>query len=116
MLAELWHVVVHSRLRADVNGVAGQAAGVELVVRGDRQPRAANFGVEYSIWNTWASESRARVVQHRDRGASDDRELFGKSQDTCARTAGTIDRPNRPLETTAVPENFICKNRERDFE
>ena len=38
-LAELWHVVVHSRLRADLNGVAGQAAGVELVVRGDRTPR-----------------------------------------------------------------------------
>ncbi|KAH8048641.1 Ca2-binding protein [Aureococcus anophagefferens] len=30
-LAELWHCVVHSRLRADLNGVAGQAAGVELV-------------------------------------------------------------------------------------
>ncbi|KAK7239088.1 hypothetical protein SO694_00027156 [Aureococcus anophagefferens] len=38
-LAELWHCVVHSRLRADLNGVAGQAAGVELVVRGDRTPR-----------------------------------------------------------------------------
>ena len=38
-LAEMWHVVVHSRLRADLAGVAGQAAGVELVVRGDRTPR-----------------------------------------------------------------------------
>ena len=38
-LSELWHVVVHSRLRADANGVAGQAVGVELVVRGDRSPR-----------------------------------------------------------------------------
>ncbi|KAJ1461221.1 hypothetical protein M885DRAFT_296349 [Pelagophyceae sp. CCMP2097] len=38
-VAELWHVVVHSRLRADVNCVAGQSAGVELVVRGDRAPR-----------------------------------------------------------------------------
>ena len=38
-LSELWHVVIHSRLRADANGVAGQSAGVELVVRGDRTPR-----------------------------------------------------------------------------
>ncbi|KAJ8607018.1 hypothetical protein CTAYLR_006253 [Chrysophaeum taylorii] len=38
-LAELWHCVVHSRLRADANGLAGQSMGVDLVVNGDAAPR-----------------------------------------------------------------------------
>ena len=38
-LHELWHVVVQSRLRADVHATMGQAAGAELIVRGDRHAR-----------------------------------------------------------------------------
>lgn len=38
-LSEMWHCVVHSRLRADANGLAGQGVGCSLVVRGDRTPR-----------------------------------------------------------------------------
>ena len=38
-LDELWHVVVASRLRKDLHAVLGQASALELVVRGDRQPR-----------------------------------------------------------------------------
>lgn len=38
-LTNVWHCVIHSRLRADANGLAGQAVGCSLVVRGDRTAR-----------------------------------------------------------------------------
>ena len=42
-LFELWHVVVQSRLRADVHATLGQAATSELVVRGDRHARVVKL-------------------------------------------------------------------------
>ncbi|CAM9648120.1 unnamed protein product [Choristocarpus tenellus] len=38
-LYEIWHVVIHSRLRLDIHSLLGQATPVDLVVRGDRYSR-----------------------------------------------------------------------------
>ncbi|KAG5181617.1 hypothetical protein JKP88DRAFT_270043 [Tribonema minus] len=38
-LYEIWHVMVHSRLRLDVHATLGQASAANLVVRGDRYSR-----------------------------------------------------------------------------
>ncbi|KAG5181621.1 hypothetical protein JKP88DRAFT_349186 [Tribonema minus] len=38
-LYEIWHVMVHSRLRLDVHATLGQASAADLVVRGDRYSR-----------------------------------------------------------------------------
>lgn len=46
---QVWHIIVHSRQRLDVNSSVGSTATVDLVVRGDRYARRARAFVSNSL-------------------------------------------------------------------